>query len=263
MGCLLVVYQPAIRNTDPGTSGWTTIEAGIQWFNNTDGHRKYWDGVHIRVILTTADTVPPAGGGNTVLTSGWETYEYTDGGIWSVGNGGPSVVNSVYHSGTVSMRTTASNNWLYGTFTAQSELYARIYWRFATSPPTSGETQFMFIRSGTGNTICAMGLYNDSGTNKWNVLYQDGTWQGWNPSGVCTGASTNTWYCIEMYAKPDTSNGTVQAWINGTLLSDCVETGLNSGVTSGNRIELGQKYSSYTVTEYADDVVVSDSTIGV
>ena len=52
-------------DTDPGTTGWSTAEAGRFWYNNTYKRFQWWNGAVIvdirRIFVSTVDPTPSDG----------------------------------------------------------------------------------------------------------------------------------------------------------------------------------------------------------
>ena len=254
-------FEPEKRTSDPSTVGWGTLQNGIQWFNMTTGLKKYWYNNTIYICGTVTPEEPPSG--TYDFTSGWEDGDILDGGLWSGTVNAPVAQASVKHTGSYAMASYYSTNYIYKTFYGKSDCYLRAYVRFTVIPPNDGnEFVVAKLSKSDASTIYAdiiLGKYN--GYVRWNIQYMDVSLQGSNYSTLAT-ASSNTWYSVELNYKSGSGDGEVHFYVDGTELTDITHTGLTTGYTGIERLEIGNLWSAFTSTIYVDDVVLNSSYVG-
>ena len=182
----------------------------------------------------------------TIFSSGWETGEVTDGGIWTKVNN-PTVTTSPVHHGSYALQCDATRELVYK-FISNNPCYLRFYLYRHSTP--------------TANTIIAALYDNQYATdvrtyiNTSNVLYLHAP-SGDYSSGVTL--SVDTWYCIEICRVIGSGNGLAKLWVDGTLKVD-----RTTETISGNSYEVNLGLCSYSgsFTGYFDCVVCADAYIG-
>ena len=195
----------------------------------------------------------------TIFEDGFESGDFSN---WTTTYGSPTIVTSPVYQGSYAASFDAEGDYIEKDITDASTYYYRLYARWANDITDSGArmTIMGFFDAG-GAESCYLELWNDAGTLKWRIWYQD---SGNNPIWQATDTPTptnGTWYCIELKYYMDSTNGEIRLWIDGTerlVITDDMRP------TSISRIRAGISQNLYLTTNtlYVDCVVVADTYIG-
>ncbi len=186
-----------------------------------------------------------------IISSGWETGEITDGGIW-VKVGSPTVVTSPVHHGTYAMQCTAVRYFVYKMIN-QATFFMRVYIRFTSFPSLNTRANEVTVYNGSYDNNVILYIYGSASAPNFFLDVPSGDYD----SGVS--ASLNTWYCLEIERKVGAGNGIANLWIDGVLkVEKTTET------ITGNAAEIDVGISSYTGahTCVVDCAVGADAYIG-
>jgi len=148
-----------------------------------------------------------------------------------------------------------------------STAHMRCYVYFTAFPAATYQTGFLWSSGDTGAApvynIVAATVYNDGGTVKWAMVYE-------NAGDYRAVASTplpqlNTWYCVEIKILVHGTSGEARMYVNGVEI--LTQTGLDNDaygnveycVAGSSRLPLG---TNGVATCYVDCVAVADTYIG-
>ena len=180
-----------------------------------------------------------------------------------------SVTTNIIHQGTYSGMFTSSGDGSYERAYASksglslSELYIRAYVYVDQSGIADNSDRFYFIQLMSGANILAYGGWRQdtSGNLRWHLMIRDGTTTVGAYS--TTIPATDTWYCVELHWKSDSTNGLGELYVDGTLVASIVNRNTaNYGNTALARVGLPEIYNSAQTTTYIDDVAISTTYIG-
>ncbi|UCE95597.1 MAG: hypothetical protein JSV51_07725, partial [Candidatus Bathyarchaeota archaeon] len=148
-----------------------------------------------------------------------------------------------------------------------STAHMRCYVYFTAFPATNNQTCFLRSSGDLGNwpqaTIAAATVYNDDGTVKWAMVYEDsGDYRAIADTPL---PQLNTWYCVEIKTLVDGASGEACMDVNGVEIIS--RTGLDNDaygdiefcVVGSTALPLGTNGIS---TCYVDCVAVADTYIG-
>lgn len=197
------------------------------------------------------------------FSDGFESGDFS---AWTGTSGSPTVVASPVHSGSYAMNATVNGYYVYKTFTAGTTFYARVYVNFSQLPTNSSVafTAFGFLSGGltASNVIGLVRLdyFAASPNYFWDIRCLSGGALT-DFAGSLFTPSTNRWYCLELFAKVDATQGAYSLWVDGVSVVSASNL-VNNGRGSIDRVVVGNDFSSGNFGAYFDDVVVSDSYIG-
>jgi len=142
-----------------------------------------------------------------------------------------AVVNTLWHHSTLSAKFTSNGDsapemaYCYKTIASFTELYARGYFRVASSGIVNNDDRFYFIvfRAG-GYGVAFAGWRKVVGIVKWDLVIREGT--GWLHASSTSSPSLNQWYCVELHWKKDVASGLGELWVDGSKV--CSITGKNT-----------------------------------
>jgi hypothetical protein len=202
----------------------------------------------------------------SIFYSGFESGDFS---AWTGTEGhGQSVQDTVKHQGTFAALFNIAGagglSDVYKTINALDECYFRAYVRFVSLPSDSGDkVQCIMINvAGMDHSYIGLYVFNDGGTQKWQVYY--------NPNGAgrvelaATATPTiavNTWYCVEIHAKNGAGTAEIDGWVDG------VSVGSASGLTFADQainptLGLCNRVGDTIMSMYGDCAVASDAYIG-
>jgi flagellin-like protein len=200
----------------------------------------------------------------SIFYSGFESGDFS---AWTGKEGvHQSVQNTVKYTGTYAARFQISGGLsdCYKTITPMDNCYFRAYINFASLPSISGYKVQVIMINVAGNDHSYIGLYvfNDGGTQKWQVYY--------NPNGAgrvelaataTPAIAVNTWYCVEIHAKNGAGTAEVNGWVNETSVGSA--NGLTfADQAVGPTLGLANRFGYATMIMYGDCAVVADAYIG-
>jgi hypothetical protein len=177
-----------------------------------------------------------------------------------------TVVNTLPHHGSYGARFTTNGGggteraYVYKSVSAQSELYVRGYFNIQSGLPlSSADNRFnLFAFQGGSATIASLGVRRSGSADLWSITSIAGTWY------ASSGPSMNRWYCVEFYAKIDSTAGILRMWVDGILVLE--RTGLNTASAGSiTQVRTGLVYVynvANSVTVYSDCHVMSNTYIG-
>ena len=185
-----------------------------------------------------------------IFSDGFESGDFS---AWTGTSGTPSVVTDQKHTGTYAMKTTVDNNYAYKTFTAQSDIYVRFYFRTSADIGNNRDVSMLALCNGT-TEIVAVSIREASWQERLRVAASSN--YEWNND-----FPDNTWVCIEVRYKTGSGTGEIHAWVDGT--ERITQTGLTQ-TTQIDRINFGWLYASWAAscTLWEDCIVVADAYIG-
>jgi len=206
----------------------------------------------------------------TIFTADFETYQdYSDFDATSIGGSNTmAVVTDRPHKGSYSSKHYVVDEnqgcWARKDFTAQTELYMRVY--VNVDERSNGTAPYFFTNFFRGFDPCVkLGTLKSGNGVSLFMRYWNGTSLVNDQSS--TVLSLDTWYCIELYYKCAVS-GEVRVYVDGTEDTDLTNTGFDSsGVTNLQRASIGHwQYGEGPATGdstyFIDDVVIADEYIG-
>jgi len=188
-----------------------------------------------------------------------DDFETNDFSAWTSTTGSPIIVTSPVHHGTYAASFNADSTYIIKMIPSTNEIYVRLYVRWDSFTLNQYFIFSQVVDSITLNKLAGPYIFNDGGTIKWGQATFVG---GYASSTQRTGATINTWYCIEVYAKASLTDGAAKMWVNGVELTDITQTGVNTIATSFDTIRVGQRESTYAVTNIIDCVDVANNYIG-
>lgn len=179
-----------------------------------------------------------------------------------------TVTSALCHHGTYCALFTSNGNggtevaYCYKTVGSSVELYARGYFRVATSGivEDNDRVHLIVFRSGT-QSIAFAGWRKTGGVVKWTLIVRDGT--GWATAYSTASPALNTWYSVELHWKKDSTNGLGELWVDGTKV--CSMTRKNTtafGNVDRINFGLGEVVNCGSTTVYGDCAMVSATYIG-
>jgi hypothetical protein len=202
-------------------------------------------------------TVALSGTGYTAtiyFSDGFEGGSFSQWNLSSADSTGQAAIqHSVVHSGSSAV-----------SFTNSSGQYVYLYTALPGGPQTQTFTRLSFQLTSLANgNILAIGR-NANGGNTWEIDYDAGRQAldlyFWTSSGGVyqllapnNSLTANTWYTIEVQ-DTQTTNGTVQAWLNGTSIGS-----VNADFSNANPFARLLISSFAAGTVYFDDVEVADN----
>ena len=197
-----------------------------------------------------------------------DDFESGDFSAWDSTSGGgaeaPTVTTANPHYGSYHMQyVVTSGCWSKATktITPSSTVYARAYFRLDTLPSLNKQCNIISC-SGGGGSIAKIYAANNLGEIVWKLsLRENGVYQHYLAS---TGPNVDSYYCVELYVKIDSSAGEATLYVNGsTVVSTSGKKTDNNGELIS--VDVGE-YDGYggtnTVTVSIDDVSLSDSYVG-
>lgn len=188
--------------------------------------------------------------------------------IQTTSGGGSGVIDSTSKvNGTYSVKLGASATGASYLTRNLGANYTELYIQFSIFIPTgfayNTATSFvpLHINDAGGNTVVEMKL-DDYGTQE--IVLQGGTLAY---TDTTLALSKNTVHRVELYYKTDATTGAWKVWVdNGTEGSpDASASSLNTGTAQMHTPNVGLYYTDGSLTDYyyIDDVIISDSFIGV
>jgi len=206
----------------------------------------------------------------TIFADGFESGSFSSWTGTSITSGETAaVVNTMAHQGTYSAMFTSNGNggferaYCYKAISSLAELYARGYFRVATSGIADNDDRFYFLIFRAGSQPVAFaGWRQTGGIVRWNLLIRDGT--GWAGAFSAVSPSLNQWYCVELHWVESASGGYGELWVNGVLV--CSITGKNTAYYGDvNRVDFGlaEIVNCGATTVYGDCCAISRTYIGV
>jgi hypothetical protein len=191
-----------------------------------------------------------------IFSDGFESGDFS---AWSGTTGTPTIATSPVHHGTYSANFDPGDD-CYKYIAAQSTLFTRIYWYWASgSVADGGKHGIVWFQSVAGFYVAILYLRYINGAYRWSVRYNN--LANYADSAQQT-PTTGQWYCIEMKAICDSTAGEIHVYINGNELTDLGLTNIDTD-TSVFHVKIGAfDTASSTVISYADCVVVADTYIG-
>ena len=160
------------------------------------------------------------------------------GGRWAVtypdcqGAGTANVDKTVGHAGSTSLRVSGAAGYCNHVFvrsdgilgTTGDQVYVRYWVRHTTALPAAHITAVALRDANDGGRDLRFGGQN--GALQWNRASDDATLPEQSPAGVALSRPlpVNTWNCVEF--KVDTTNGTMETWLNGTSVPGLLQDGV-------------------------------------
>ncbi len=186
-----------------------------------------------------------------IFNDGFESGDFS---AWTGTVGTPSVTANQPHHGNYSMETTVDNNFVYKTFTAQSDIYVRFYFRTSAGVENNRDIAMLTLNNDT--TEIAHLSIREVAWQEFLRLNVGGSNYEWNND-----FPSETWICIEVRYKTGSGTGEVHVWVDGT--ERISQTGLTLS-TQIDRINFGWLYASWaaSLTLWQDCIVVADAYIG-
>jgi hypothetical protein len=185
-----------------------------------------------------------------IFNNGFEEGNFS---AWTATGGTPVVQSTTKHHGTYAMENDAVGDYAYKSFSAQTTVFLRVYFRMNAVPTGTDEIDICaimrtadsaFVRMRARAGVLRMRSYVPNISNNDASV----TWQA------------NTWYCVEV-------KGIVAASCDYRMWLDGVEKGSRTGEnTTGYTLtvaEVGNRYGTGTYTTQIDCVVAADAYIGV
>lgn len=175
----------------------------------------------------------------------------------------PVVTTNRPHYGVYNMQyAVTGGSWSKATKTlpSSSMVYARLYFSLDTLP-ASGRQATIMVLSGTAS-IAKVYAANNSGTMAWKLsLRENGVYQSYL---AATGPNINTYYCLELYVKIDSSAGEAALYVNGSLAASTSgkKTDNNGNIIAFDAGEYDGYGGANTITVSIDDVSVADTYVG-
>ena len=209
------------------------------------------------------NNTPPT---TTMFADGFESGSFSTWTGRSVTSGETaSVVNTMAHHGTYSAKFSSNGNlgteraYSYKTITSSAELYARGYFRIASSGISANDNRFYFIifKAG-GASVAFAGWRMTGGVAKWTLLIRHGT--SWVSVYSTNSPLLNQWYCAELHWKKDAVAGLGELWVDGALA--CSISGRNTAYYGdANRLDFGlaEIVNCGATTVYGDCANISSS----
>jgi hypothetical protein len=222
------------------------------------------DGSHSTTVQLIVEPIS-----GPVFTDGFESGSFSAWTGTSFTSGETAaIVNTIVHHGIYCGMFTSNGNggferaYCYRTIASQTELYARGYFRVATSGIADNDDRFYFIVFKAGsNPVAFAGWRQIGGVVKWNLLIRDGT--GWAGAYSAVIPSLNQWYCVELHWKKDAANGFAELWVDGVIV--CSVTGKNTAYYGDvNRVDFGlaEIVNCAATTVYGDCCIIAKTYVG-
>ncbi|GLW30958.1 cellulose-binding domain-containing protein [Actinoplanes regularis] len=158
-------------------------------------------------------------------------------GTWAVtspdcsGTGTAAIDKTVAHTGGTSLRINGAAGYCNHVFARNTDLlgaatstrYLRYWVRHTTALPAAHVTAVAMADANDGGKDLRFGGQN--GALQFNRASDDATLPEQSPAGVALSRPlpVNTWNCVEF--KIDGANGTIETWLDGTLVPGLVEDG--------------------------------------
>lgn len=124
----------------------------------------------------------------------------------------------------------------------QALLYSRLYLKVTGSLPTSGNSFNFLTHYGTGGTVAAVRLTNDTGVYVWELFYNSSSTMTQKSYTPASAIALNTYYAIELMTTVGASgNNTV--YIDGTsrITTNPIDNDQYGNIAA---IHFGERYSS-------------------
>jgi hypothetical protein len=187
-----------------------------------------------------------------IFQDGFESGDFS---AWTGTNGSPSIVTSPVHHGTYAAQADAQYEYWYKTFSEQTVVYVRFYFRLSALI----YFEMLNVITATGT----IGILSPLATGNIRYTYKNGTTDEYLPSweGYAAGLKPDTWYCIEIKHTISGTNGEIQMWLDGTSIGS-VSGKDTDNYGNINQILMGRYYGAGTCTVTCDCVVVADTYIG-
>jgi hypothetical protein len=141
-------------------------------------------------------------------------------------------------------------------------VYARAYFLISTGLPLPDSadrfTLIQFINT-AGDIICSLQIRNIQGTDRFALLSSTGAMQ----DTTAVYPTQNTWLCLELFARIDSTEGSMKAYIDGVERLSVTYLNTSLGNVAAVRFGLASSINvQKTVITYVDNVVVSQTYIG-
>lgn len=200
-----------------------------------------------------------------IFSDGFEGNPFNE---WSSTSGTPTVVTSPVHHGVNATEFDSKlNEFLVYSFASEENPFSRCYINFTSLHDSGQSTEFILAYRDvtTGYYLARLGVKNDGGVHKWQLIYRD---NGGYTTALSTQQTPTTgeWYSIELEALCSTADGNLdgeyRVYVDGNNLTDIAQSGIDTDVTNAEEFRCGQ-VGTRDITYVIDCVVLSDEYIGV
>ncbi|NIP41387.1 MAG: hypothetical protein GWN76_02630, partial [candidate division Zixibacteria bacterium] len=169
-------------------------------------------------------------------------------------SGSVTFVSDVYHSGGYSMRSAGTADYAYRTLASTyTELYARGYFRLASTPTTSGEdVRVLDFRDSSGVSMVWLSFQYCCGQRRLRIYCaRNGNTYAYNYD-----YQAEVWYPLELYWNEGTgSDGEIRVWVDNNEV--ITQTGLSITGNNVARVYFGHINSEYNTAVWTDCIAVS------
>jgi hypothetical protein len=190
-------------------------------------------------------------------------------GITTTSGDTATIVNTVHYEGdysakfqTNSISSGTKRAFVQKTIDESAVVYARAYFLISAGLPLpdSGD-RFTIIQfaNTAGEIICSLQIRNVQGSDRFVLLSSTGAMQ--NTTALYP--KQNTWQCLELYAKIDSTDGSIKVYIDGVERLSMTYLDTSLGNVASVRFGLVSSINvQKTVITYVDNVVISQTYIG-
>jgi hypothetical protein len=143
------------------------------------------------------------------------------------------------------------------------EIFVRAYVYVDQSGTADNGDRFYFMQLMSGTNIIAYAGWrqDSSGNLHWHIMIRDGT--SYVGAYSATVPATDSWYCLELHWKADSTIGLGELFVNDQLVVSITNRNTaNYGSATSARIGLPEIYNCASTTVYVDDVAIDESYIG-
>lgn len=196
-----------------------------------------------------------------VFTDGFETGDFS---LWTATAGTPVIVGAPVHHGSNAAQFDAIGDYCIETHGSYYNLLYHRWYFYYTGTLTSGQQcSLVMLRHDGGYWAAILYIYNDSGSYKLRLRYNNGATINTYALGT-TVLSASTWYCVELKADMETdapsNDGSYQVWLNGVSEIDNIPN-CDTTIFSYNQIYFGEGDGAAALTVTQDCLVVDTSRI--
>lgn len=219
-------------------------------------------------VQTSATLVSASG--SLIFQDGFESNNFN---AWSgttkTSGETTNIVSTPVYSGVFSARftnngdSTYERSYAYESVAAANEIYARGYFQVTQCGIVQNPDYFYLLMLTAGSNYVAYAGWKQSASGHiyWNLMIRDGT--SYVSAYSASTPAKNTWYCVELHWKSDSTSGLGELYLDGNLV--CSVKNRNTahyGPATTVRFGLPEIYSCTNTVVYADSAAISSSYIG-